>query len=283
MTDVKVSGEDVKFKDLPNENILDESEGEDSLAPCSVMLSYNKKDRSFVHSIYTALKHHGREIWFNTIDHDEPTLHWQEQVYQGIENSDCFVFVCSAASNNDGECTLAIEFARRNGKRIVVVTKAAKNEAKDEVKEHVTHKLLADQPWVTFSQDGSDFQACIDHLRRYLDDDQRHAQYHTKILRRAIQWERHDFEKSLLFKKTDLTRANHWLSASALGRAPKPTTLHLSFITASSALDGSMKKRRLIAMFFFVIVTIGIAWPSWGVFFFSLVFSHFFVYFSSHN
>jgi hypothetical protein len=84
----------------------------------------------------------------------------------------------------------------------------------------------------------------------------------------------------------DLKRAQQWLTASALGREPKPTTLHVSFITArfdvscyivvfvklltaicaifssrySQALDASMQKRKLIAIFFWFIVAISVIW-----------------------
>lgn len=276
--------QNMTFEDLPAENILDEGErmsgGMDAKISkadaCSFMISYEKADKKFVRAIYNTFKD-THKIW---VDWESQDMNpdWQEQVHQGIENTDCFVCVSTAKANHDPDWLLALEHALKNGKRIIVVSPI----------KHVDVKLVSPKlrglDWVMFDEDGPAFADNCQELLKYINlGDGRHAQYHTKILRRAIQWERHDFEKSLLLRKKDLTRAQHWLAASALGRSPKPTTLHLSFITASAALDSSMKKRRLIAMFFGVIVTIGIAWPSWGVFFFSLVFSHFFVYFSSHN
>jgi len=172
-------------------------------------------------------------------------------------------------------CNWEVDHAVKNGKRIIPVV------CKD-VDYRDVRKELAQLNWIFFRPDGDDFDQALKLLIKALDHDKRHARYHTKLLMRAIDWERHDFEKSLLFSGSDLQKAKHWLSASALGKEPKPTTLHLSFITASDALASSMKKRQLIAVFFAFIVAIGIIWPSWGVFFFSLVFSHFFVYFSSN-
>jgi len=127
------------------------------------------------------------------------------------------------------------------------------------------------------------FDDMIKILKDQIDRDHMHTMIHTILLKQAIEWEQADFEKSLLLVGDDLTAADNWVKAAALGKNPKPTTLHLSFIKASDALSESMKKRQLIAVFFLFIVAIGISWPSWGVFFFSLVFSHFFVYFSSSS
>lgn len=274
------------FDDLPAENILDDGERlsagmEDAklVDSCSFMISYEKSDIKLVRRIYGTLSA-THKIWVDWNENQQDmNPDWQEQVHQGIENTDCFVCVFSAKANHNNNWLLALEHALKNGKRIIVIASSRPLDMS------LVPAKIANLSWVYFNQDDGKGYAdhCTELLKHINRDDGRHAQYHTKILRRAIQWERHDFEKSLLLRNKDLTRAQHWLAASALGRSPKPTTLHLSFITASAALDSSMKKRRLIAMFFGVIVTIGIAWPSWGVFFFSLVFSHFFVYFSSHN
>lgn len=240
----------------------------------TVMISYSRKDKAFVKGVYDALAIDDRLIWVDWED-IPPSNDWLDEIHKGIEQSDCFIFVLSPDSNKSEVCKWEVDHAVKNGKRIIPVV------CRD-VDYREVRKELSSLNWIFFRQDGDDFNAAMKLLFKALDVDLRHARYHTKLLVRAIEWERHDFEKSLLLMSSDLKKAEHWLNASALGKEPRPTTLHLSFITASSHLTESMRRRRLIALFFLFIVTIGIIWPSWGVFFFSLVFSHFFVYFSSN-
>jgi len=250
------------------------ADGDKILEGSTVMISYSRKDKAFVKNIYDALAIDDRNIWVDWED-IPPSNDWLDEIHKGIEQSDCFIFVLSPDSIKSEVCNWEVDHAVKNGKRIIPVV------CRD-VDYREVRKELASLNWIFFRPDGDDFNAAMKLLLKALDNDLRHARYHTKLLTRAIDWERHDFEKSLLLTGQDLQRAKHWLSASALGKEPKPTTLHLSFITASDSLSTSMKKRKLIAVFFAFIVAIGIIWPSWGVFFFSLVFSHFFVYFSSN-
>lgn len=242
------------------------------------MISFSRSDTAFVKKIHNALVHENkatedRRIWVDW--EDIPASHdWVDEIHRGIESSDAFIFVLSPESIKNDLCNMEVEHAVKNGKRIVPVVC-------QDVDYRDVRKELASLNWIFFRAEGDEFNDAMKLLIKVLDTDLRHAAYHTKLLNRAIDWERHDFEKSLLLSGADLARAKHWVAASALGKEPKPTTLHISFIAASTALASHMEQRRLVALFFLFIVIIGIAFPAWGVFFFSLIFSHFFVYWSS--
>jgi len=268
------------FLDLPDYNILSGEKKRDVLNPNSCFISYHQSDLAIATTIKALISGGQRQVWIDFVE-SAKNAEWLDTVYKGIENSDVFIFILSPDSNSSQVNMMELQHAVRNGKRLVPVCVRP-------VDYKTVLKELAVINWIMFTNSNrsqqeraADFKKTAHLLLSTVDHYPLHVQYHTKILRRSIEWERHDFEKSLLLHGTDLQRAKHWLSAAALGREPKPTTLHLSFITASEALDTNMKRRRVIALFFAVIVTIGIIWPSWGVFFFSLVFSHFFVYFSS--
>lgn len=265
--------------DIARDNYLADTEEDSHGASC--FISFSKEDEKFVRIIYDLLKQGDRKVMVDWED-SPPSSGWLEEIHRRIENYDAFIFVISHASVKSELCNWEVDHAIQNGKRIIPLV------CDSDVDFRIVRKELSSLNWIFFhngaekGRDSEEMKQSMNLLIKALDMHLRHAQIHTKILRRALKWEKDDFEKSLLFRGDDLQRAQHWLSASALGKEPKPTTLHLSHINDSQALEESMNKRKLIAVFFAFIVAIGILWPTWGVFFFSLVFSHFFVYFSSN-
>lgn len=246
---------------------------------CSVFISFAPpQDTEFVRRLHRELSVHGRKLF---VDFDGlSTQELREATKKGIESSDVFLFVLSADSIESNQCLMEFDHAVRCSKRIVVVVPRPRegNASLFTSKRHELSSL----DWKFFNEDYSDFDAAFKLLLKAIDRDLRHARYHTKLLMRAFYWESHDFEKSLLLSGDDLTRAQHWLSASVLGKEPKPSNIHISFVSASAKLTASMTKRKLIAFFYAAMLAIVLLWPSWGVFFFSLFFTHFFVYFSTN-
>lgn len=265
---------------------------------CSVMVSYFGQHKSFVADIVQGLKDE-RDVW---VDYNEdektgsgPT--WMETVCKAIESKDVFLFIVNEneifKQDTPGGYKHQFSHALKNGKLIIPIWFGKMKKSYDNLPppfdvlktlSHIGFNNTNDpalKEGVKKQEDNFDQMLSI--LKAQIDRDHMHTIVHTDLLTHAIEWEQADFEKSLLLVGEDLTIADNWVKAAALGKNPKPTTLHLSYIKASAALSESMKKRQLIAVFFLFIVVIGISWPSWGVFFFSLVFSHFFVYFSSSS
>lgn len=100
-----------------------------------------------------------------------------------------------------------------------------------------------------------DFRDSLTLLLREIDGDLEHTRMHTLLLKAALNWERRDFDKSMLLSAgpnpwslKELNAARKWLSASALGIRPKPTPLHTSFIDASQSQVTAMQRRQIMAV-----------------------------------
>ena len=140
--------------------------------------------------------------------------------------------------------------------------------------------------------DNDDFKLSMNLLLREVDGetekDRQYLRLHTELLKAALEWERRDFDKSLLlgagmnpWRSGELRRAQDWLARASLGQSPRPTALHVAFIDNSMQVVTGLQLRQVIAAFSAIIIGVGIAFPGWGVFFFMLIFLHSFVLISS--
>lgn len=239
----------------------------------TAVICYTNSDKSYANWLFDKLEQDRRSPWMDS-DSSPVTAEWIAQVYKEIEQADCFIFVVSPESIGSEDVKWALDHALANAKRVIPVV--ARDVPHSEVREDV--RALQ---WVWFKEDSDDWDNPFNELLEIMDKDLRHVRFHTFLLTQAIRWELDEFEKTMLLSGPDLEASKQWLTAASLGTSPQPTTLHMSFINNSAKFQDTMAKRRIIALFFLIILVISITSPSWGVFFFALIFSHIFVFFSS--
>ena len=85
-----------------------------------VFISYSRKDIDFVHRVFDVLTARDRDPWADWQD-IPPTADWLNEIYQGIEAADSFLFVISPDSVISEICTLEIEHAIKHNKRLVPI------------------------------------------------------------------------------------------------------------------------------------------------------------------
>ncbi|MFL6212195.1 MAG: TIR domain-containing protein [Pyrinomonadaceae bacterium] len=207
-----------------------------------VFICYSRADGQFVKELYRELGENGRHVWLD-LKSIQPSTLWENEIYAGIEAADNFIFVISPASlRADSFCHKELAHAHANNKRIIPLFHHAVADAD-------IPPTLAQYQREDFPADG-DFTTYFANLLSVLDEDPAYLREHTRLLTRALEWQRTDDgagnkDKSLLLRGTDLTRAEELLRTS--DKRPQFTNLQAQYVVASRVGANRTRNRWLTA------------------------------------
>src|SRR5215218_2367772 len=188
-----------------------------------VFISYSRRDLEFVQRLHASLDASGKDVWVDWQD-ILPTAEWLEEVFEGVESSDNFLFVISPDSLTSEVCARELGHALEQRKRLVPVLR------RDADREPMPEALAA-RNW-TFFRDQDDYGASFETLVSALDTDLEWVSAHTRLLGRALEWERKGRDGSYLLRGRDLADAERWVASQTAERDPQPTPLQLEYTLA---------------------------------------------------
>jgi hypothetical protein len=191
-----------------------------------VMLSYSRRDKTFVQRLEQALRATGREIWVDWLD-IPPTVDFLQEIYAGIEAANTFVFVISPDSARSEVCGLEVQRAVELNKRLVPVLH--RDLSQEELAK--LHPAVASHNWI-YVREQDNFDSGFKTLVDALETDVEHVQLHTKLLVLAHEWESEGHNGAFLLRGEELKDAELWLTGS-VNRKPEPTALQAEYIAAS--------------------------------------------------
>ena len=200
-------------------------------------VSYSRKNKEFVLKLSDAFQTAKRDIWvdWEGIAHGSD---WWNEIEEGIQESNCFVFVITPDSIASKVCLRELEHALKFDKRLIPILRT-----------DVSGKIpddLAKLDWIFF-RDSEDFNNAFTQLLDTIDFDLERAKKHTKLLNRALEWRSQNCDESLLLTGNALTEAQQWLALPA-NIPPNPTPVHSRFIVTSSQASAKSQRLKFIAV-----------------------------------
>ncbi len=213
-------------------------------------ISYCRRDKEFVQKLYQSFCNAKREVW---VDWENIPLNsdWRDEIYRGIEAADSFVFVLSPDSVASQVCREEVDHAVANNKRLVPIVH--KEVSYDEV-----HPELAKLNWIFFQDDPETFEVAFPKLLSTLDTDLDHVKAHTRLQKRALEWDSKKRNPSYALRGDDLKQAEQWLGM-AEGKDPKPTPLQTQYVIASGQEQSKRQKATLTGVAAGLVVTLVLA------------------------
>jgi WD40 repeat protein len=219
-------------------------------------ISYGRADsKAFAKTLNDRLVAEGLEVWF---DFDDIPLgvDYQNQIDNGIECADNFLFIIAPHSVNSPYCAKEVNRALLYNKRIIPILHVEQitqeiwqqrfpqgTEAQwagyQEKGLHSSfpnlHPELAKINWIYCREGIDDFEKAFQGLLEILSRQQSYVRQHTLLLSKALEWGRQQKQSRYLLVGDERRQAEAWLKMRFKDeQAPcTPSYLHCEFITES--------------------------------------------------
>ncbi|MBD2200367.1 MULTISPECIES: TIR domain-containing protein [Calothrix] len=219
-------------------------------------ISYGRADsKAFATYLHSRLIEQGLKIWFD--QNDIPLgVDFQNQIDDGIEKSDNFLFIIAPHSINSPYCRKEIELAIRCNKRIIPVLhveeitqetwqKRNPQRPASEWEPYKAKGLHSSYPnmhpaigkinWVYLREGIDDFEKSFAGLLEIFARHKKYVQDHTYLLDKALEWNRNQKQSSYLLIGEKRVEAENWLKIKFKDEQPpcEPTNIHCDFICES--------------------------------------------------
>lgn len=215
----------------------------------TVFISYSSKDNNQASKIITALKSCDIKVWVDNKDLPpgeiiEPTL------FQGIEKSTVFLFLISPDSVESEWCNKEINYAAKNGKRILPVY------IRDTEKSRIP-KIIMDRHYIDCRESQNNFGLAIQAICSAVRADYDWANYHTHLQNKVLAWLRNKEHESWLVRGKELIEAEERIfSSKSKKQEPYPTKEQERFIEISKKVEKKRKRQLTVASFIGTIIIV---------------------------
>ncbi|NES24140.1 MAG: toll/interleukin-1 receptor domain-containing protein, partial [Symploca sp. SIO3E6] len=233
-------------------------------------ISYGRADsKAFAQKLQARLQEQDFKVWFDF--NDIPlAVDFQHQIDDGIEKSHHFLFVIAPHAVNSPYCLKEIELAIKLNKRIIPLLHVMaisqstwqqrypqgtqeEWEAYQEKGLHESyqnmHPTIRKLNWVYFQEETDDLEKSLADLVKLLRSHTDYVAQHSRLLVKALEWERNQKQHSWLLVGEERQQAEAWLKIRFKEEQPPctPTDLHCEYITESVKNANNLMTQVVIA------------------------------------
>lgn len=192
-----------------------------------VFISHSEQDSLIRERVRYSLMEKAITVWINRTDITTGT-DFQEEINQGIEETDNVVWLMSPASLQSAYCRQELEYALYLNKRIIPLL------IDDIDMEDVPLGLRSLQFIDVRNHERQEtYDQAMGKLLKALDEDARYHTQHKLLLVRALRWKQQKYNPSILLRGFELRHFQSWFQVAQQHQQFRPIPLQEEFIAAS--------------------------------------------------